>query len=121
MKCFILDLITAHDFTMPLLFQNLILLFARIWPESLTWPCSTDQTQSNYIEEDFDTAMKKNPILSIIIYIVKENIFKNNRLLENLDRESNIKFTEYSSYYVYVKLIFFLLKFDFKLNKILFL
>ena len=97
LKCFIYDLIVSRESTMPHLYQNLVLLYARIWPESLTWPCSIDQIN----DEDLDTIEYKNPILFILIYIIRENILKNNRQMDKITR-SNIKYSDFSNYYIYV-------------------
>lgn len=102
LKSFIIDLIVTHDSTMPFLFQNLVLLFARIWPEALTWPCSALDTISHF-DEDFEIIMRKNPILLVVIYIIKESIYKNNQKLDSTSSKSKIKHIEYSPYYVHVK------------------
>ncbi|CAF0824915.1 unnamed protein product [Brachionus calyciflorus] len=99
LKCFIYDLIVSHESTMPLTFQNLILLFARIWPESLTWPCSIDELN----DYDIDNPPEyKNPILFVIIYVLFENIKKNNAKLDQVKREHGTKYSEFSSYYIYI-------------------
>ena len=83
------DLIISRETSMPVHFQNLILWFARIWPECLTWPCSIDQVN----DEDIESAEFQNPILFVLMNIVKKNIFKNNIELEK---------TKFSKYYLYV-------------------
>ncbi|RMZ94931.1 hypothetical protein BpHYR1_043558, partial [Brachionus plicatilis] len=96
LKCFMCDLITSRETSMPMHFQNLILWFARIWPECLTWPCSIDQVN----DEDIDSAELKNPILFVVMGIVKSNIFKNNVELEKI--KPDFKYSKFSKYYVHI-------------------
>jgi hypothetical protein len=83
LRCFIFDLIAIKNFLMPVTFHNLIILFARIWPDSLEWPCSTIlQANKSYFSKCQELIMKQgdlaysafNPMLCAIIFIVKNHI-----------------------------------------------
>lgn len=96
LKCFICDLIISREIAMPVHFQNLILWFARIWPECLTWPCSIDQMN----DDDLESTELHNPILFVLMNIVKNSIFINNNELEKTKQD--IKYSKFSKYYIYV-------------------
>jgi hypothetical protein len=109
LKCFIFDLILTSELTMPFYFQNLILILARIWPESLNWPAcfardhggnSNDNDDPNTF--DFETSTKKNPILCAVIFVVKEAIHKNNKILDEKFKVERVKHADFSAYYVHV-------------------
>jgi hypothetical protein len=107
LKCFIFDLFSTYKITMPILFQNMVLVCLRIWPEAFNWPGYLVGSRL-----DLETASKSNPILCAIIYITRESIFKNNAHLDATSVEKNcIKYSEFSVYYIYVSfgLIFSLL------------
>lgn len=105
-RSFVYDLVLSARHTMPLLFQNLVLLCVRIWPEPFNWPCYLSSvSQSN----DFEQNARSNPVLCSLIYVVRESIVKNNAQIDAqsiAQSHSNpiVNYSEFSAYYIYVSL-----------------
>jgi len=96
-KNFVFDLVMVRSQIMPYSFHNLVILLARIWPESLNWPMFFDESVSLDFAEDMDILARKNPILCVIIYIVKTHLKKINVNNPNRNRDS-LNQSEYMAY-----------------------
>ena len=95
-KNFVFDLIMVKNDIMKNSFHNIVILLARIWPESLNWPIFLDESVHLDFAEDMDILAKKNPVLCAIIYIVKSHLRK-------LDSNS----PNNAEYMAYVKYFYF--------------
>ncbi len=71
LKCLIYDLIATKNSTIPNKFHEIIILFIRIWSEPFVWPLNLTLLSNSLIELDFEMAPVKNPVLCVIIFIVK--------------------------------------------------
>ena len=67
---FIYDLIAAKSPLLKHIFYHPIVILARIWPDSLTWPCSV------HIKKESKTG---SPVLAVIIHTVKSRLFQMKR------------------------------------------
>jgi hypothetical protein len=73
LRCFIYDMLMLHFSTATLKFgsfHSLIVLFVRIWPELLNWPSNALFNEA----DSFEATIKKNPVLCVVIFIVKKAI-----------------------------------------------
>lgn len=100
LRAFIYDLLAVKNTIMPEGFYRLVVLFARIWPESLNWPFYFDESLEFNFNEDIDLLAKKNPILCVIIYIVRSHMMNRNKT--SLDHPSNP-----INFWLYVRIFFF--------------
>lgn len=93
MRCLIFDLIMAH-FTLnsSIDYSNMIVLFVRIWPEAFIWPYSV--LSYDDAEENYEDMIKKNPVLYVVIYLVKNSIWKSTLTKQESD---SLKFNIYVS------------------------
>ena len=104
---FIYDLIALKNTLMPVNFHHLIILIARIWPDSLVWPHSPMSNMNMNYYHSCEEITKKgdlkmsafNPLLCSIIYIVKNHITNIDRLSTYYSKSNE---TVCSNYYLYV-------------------
>lgn len=106
-KNFVFDLVMVRNQIMPCSFHNLVILLARIWPEALNWPMFFDESINLDLAEDMDILARKNPVLLVIIYIVKNHLKKIN--VNNPKRNNDsLNQSEYMAYVNKMHLILFL-------------
>ncbi len=74
MRCFVYDLLMLNFTVSNLIFDvvTLVVLFVRIWPELLNWPSYTLFNET----DSFETTIKKNPVLCVVLFIVKNAIYE---------------------------------------------
>ena len=108
MRVFVYDLISTCRKSMPLFFQNLVILCVRIWPEPFNWPCHVSQLTIDKTL-DLDRAAKRNPVLCAIIFIVREAIVNNTARLDAQSSSSSSSYitnnSEFKDYYLYVSIL----------------
>ena len=99
-KSFVFDLVMVKNQIMSDSFHRLVILIARIWPESLNWPFYFDESINLNFSEDIEILDKKNPILCTIIYIVKSHLRSMQKKAENdpAKKAQTINETEYMVY-----------------------
>ena len=99
-KSFVFDLVMVRNYIMPNTFHNLVILLARIWPESLNWPMFFDESVNLDFAEDMDILARKNPVLLVIIFIVKNHLKNINN---NSNPNRNKELLNQSEYMAYVR------------------
>lgn len=112
LRSFVYDLIVMGKHTMPLLFQNLVLQCVRIWPEPFNWPCYLATTIGSTQSNDFELNARLNPVLSAIIFVIRDSFVKNNAKIDAQSNSSHassssnmiVNYSEYSAYYIYVSI-----------------
>ncbi len=97
MNTLVFDLLATQQYTMPDGCHAIVVLMARCWPEFFMWPASLDRQ----LDDDFELVSKKNPILNVVIYIVKKMLHS----LANVNK--NI-----SDYSIYVSFCMFNFSFN---------
>ena len=107
LKSLIYDMLIINFTSMSIRypFQSFVILFVRIWPEFLNWPSYSFDVSCSFDEVDsFEVAIKKNPILCVIIFIVKRAITESKQ--DKKDELSQKSYDSIISYFNYVILCY---------------